>query len=82
VGGAYLESQVNASATGAVVVAPGTSLNPDSNDWSWKLGLGAQYDFTRTVGVRGEWERYFDAGSSNTAKGDIDLFSLNLIFKF
>jgi hypothetical protein len=32
--------------------------------------------------MRGEWERYINAGNSKTAKGDIDLFSLNLVFKF
>jgi hypothetical protein len=32
--------------------------------------------------MRGEWERYFSVGNSNTGDEDADLFSVNLIFKF
>jgi OOP family OmpA-OmpF porin len=40
------------------------------------FGVGIRYDFTQSVGLRGEWER-FDVDDS-----DIDLLSLGLIFKF
>ncbi|MFN2645154.1 MAG: outer membrane beta-barrel protein [Burkholderiales bacterium] len=39
------------------------------------FGLGAQYDFTRNLGLRAEWQRYkVDAGSA----GDADLDNLNI----
>jgi OOP family OmpA-OmpF porin len=40
------------------------------------FGVGVRYDFTQSVGLRGEWER-FDVDDS-----DIDLLSLGLIFMF
>jgi OmpA-OmpF porin, OOP family len=44
-------------------------------------GLGARYDFTREFGVRGEWER-FRAGGDVFGKSDVDLFTLNGIYRF
>lgn len=46
-------------------------------------GLGLKYDFSKTVGVRAEWERFKDVGDDNTTgQGDIDLLSVGLVFKF
>ena len=47
------------------------------------FGVGAQYDFTKSAGVRVEWERFKDVGDdSTTGQSDIDLLSLSLIFRF
>jgi OOP family OmpA-OmpF porin len=42
------------------------------------FGLGAQYDFTRNVGVRAEWQR-FNNISSNV---DVDTFSIGALYRF
>ena len=45
-----------------------------------------QYNFTKSVGLRVEWERYFEVGSSNfnggTGEADVDLISAGVVFKF
>lgn len=42
-------------------------------------GVGLQYDFSPTVGFRGEWQKYPDAGDGAT---DIDVLSVGVIFRF
>jgi opacity protein-like surface antigen len=44
-------------------------------------GLGARYDFTKQVGLRGEWER-FRASGANFGKSDVDVFSVSGIYRF
>lgn len=62
---------------------PGAS---DDTDVAWSAGLGMQYNFTKSVGLRVEWERYFEVGSSNfnggTGEADVDLISAGVVFKF
>jgi OmpA-OmpF porin, OOP family len=45
------------------------------------FGFGARYDFSKTVGVRLEWQRYSDVGGSSTGEGDIDVLGVAVIFK-
>lgn len=58
----------------------------DDTDVAWSFGLGAQYKLTESVGLRVEWERYFEVGSSSfnggTGEADIDLISAGVTFKF
>src|ERR1700692_3686622 len=51
----YADSKDSFAGTGAVVV-----VNPSPRKWApnYKYGFGAGYDFTRTVGMRIEAERY------------------------
>src|SRR5476649_125336 len=51
----YANSKDTFVGTGAVAV-----LDPSPNKWAanYKVGFGAEYDFTRSVGVRLEAERY------------------------
>lgn len=56
------------------VVATDNSTDPT-------YGLGARYDFTKALGVRGEWER-FRAGGNVFGKSDVDLFTVNGIYRF
>jgi OOP family OmpA-OmpF porin len=70
------------------IVAPYTSLA--DTDLEWTLGLGAQYNFTKAAGLRLEWERYFNVGSTpsnasagaTTGEADIDLITAGLVYKF
>lgn len=54
---------------------------PSKNKTDYKLGLGAKFDITKNIGLRGEWERYrvSDGLSGNT---DVDVFSASLLYKF
>ena len=45
-------------------------------------GLGVRYDFTRQLGVRGEWERYRASTSPFSGKNDIDIFMISAIYRF
>lgn len=52
-------------------------------DLEWSLGLGAQYNFTKKVGMRVEWERYFNVGdATTTGEADVDLITAGVVFKF
>lgn len=67
------------------IVSPYTSLA--DTDLEWSVGLGAQYNFTKSVGMRMEWERYFRVGSTGgpgatTGEANIDLLSAGLVYKF
>lgn len=54
---------------------------PSKHNTSYKFGLGLQYDFTRSFGGRLEAERYRVAPADGN-KGDIDLLSAGVIFRF
>jgi OOP family OmpA-OmpF porin len=62
---------------------PGAS---EDTDVAWSAGLGVQYNLTKSMGLRVEWERYFEVGSSDynggTGEADIDLISAGIVFKF
>jgi OOP family OmpA-OmpF porin len=45
-------------------------------------GLGMKYDFTKTFGVRGDWDRYRVSSASMGGKTDTDLYSVSAVFKF
>jgi len=48
-------------------------------------GLGAQYDFTRNLGVRAEWQRYskmkFEAVGTST-DSDVDVLGVSVLWRF
>lgn len=75
----FLNTEVNGAIAGA-------SGNTGDTDVVWSAGLGAQYNFTKAVGLRLEWERYFETGSSvnngGTGEADIDLVSVGVVYKF
>ncbi len=75
----YAEAKDNFSSTGAVTLL--SDPNPSKRDTNYKAGLGLQYDFTDTLGMRGEWERYRinDAVGND---GDINMYSIGLVFMF
>lgn len=51
------------------------------------FGLGAEYDFTRSLGVRAEWQRYAKVKIRNDVNGveddgDVDALTLGLVYRF
>ncbi|TAK85325.1 MAG: porin family protein [Betaproteobacteria bacterium] len=74
----YAQAKDTFAGTGAVSVS---NPNPKKSDANYKMGLGVQYDFTGSLGLRAEWERYrVDDAVGN--KGDIDMWSLGLLYSF
>jgi OOP family OmpA-OmpF porin len=62
---------------GVTVVNP----NPEERDTNYKVGLGVQYDFTPSLGLVGEWQRYrVNDAVGNT--GDVDLALVRLVYAF
>ena len=60
--------------------APGVSESETNNDLTF--GFGVRYDFTKNLGVRGEWQKYQDVGGGNIGESDVDVISIGLIWKF
>jgi OOP family OmpA-OmpF porin len=56
--------------------AGGASASADESGTDLTFGVGVRYDMTKSVGLRGGWER-FDLDDA-----DVDLLSLGLIFSF
>ena len=74
----YAEARDTFAGTGFVNVL---NPNPSKHDTNYKFGLGVQYDFTQSFGMRVEAERYrIDDAVGN--KGDIDLVSVGLVYRF
>lgn len=75
----YAQAKDNFSSTGAIP-AP-TNLNPSKSEFNYKAGLGLQYDFTESLGLRLEAERYRIDDAINN-KGDINMYSVGLVYRF
>jgi OOP family OmpA-OmpF porin len=78
VGANYAQARDHFSGTGAVVVG---NPNPSKRQANYKLGLGLQYAFTEALAVRAEAERY-RINDAVGNKGDVNMFSLGLIYRF
>ncbi|MCA1979136.1 MAG: outer membrane beta-barrel protein [Thiobacillus sp.] len=76
----FLKTDVNGTIAGT------PNNNASDTDVVWSAGLGAQYNINKSLGLRVEWERYFEAGSpgfnGGTGEADVDLLSAGLIVKF
>ena len=87
VGLTYVWTKDKFSGTGAVAVLNAAGVNsvgdpnPEEKEASYKYGLGLQYDFTPSLGLRGEWERY-RVNDAVGNKGDIDMYSIGLVYIF
>ena len=75
----YAEAQDSFSKTGLAPVP--TNLNPSKREVNPKAGIGVQYDFTKSLGMRVEAERY-RINDAIGNRGDINLVSLGLVYNF
>ena len=78
VGANYAEAKDTFNGTGFVNVLSPSAKERDTN---LKLGVGLQYAFTDSLAMRVEAERY-RINDAVGNKGDIDLFSVGLVYKF
>jgi len=77
----YAEAKDTFTGTGAGAGVAASAPNPKKSDTNYKYGVGLQYDFTRALSMRGEWERYrVNDAVGNT--GDIDMVSVGLVYMF
>lgn len=76
VGVNYAQAKDNLNNTGAVGAA--ADPTPSQNAYNFKAGVGMQYDFTDSVGLRGEFERY-RINDALGSRGDIDMLSVGLV---
>lgn len=77
-GAAHAQTQARFSSTGAVAVSDPTSSRRETN---YKYGLGTQYDFTPSLSLRLEAERY-RVNDAVGRRGDVDLVTLGLVYRF
>ena len=75
----YAQAKDSFVGTGALAIQ--ANPNPSKSEVNPKVGLGLQYDFTESLGMRVEAERY-RINDAVGNKGDIDLVSLGLIYHF
>jgi len=74
----YAKAQDTFTGTGAVTVS---NPNPSKSAFGYKAGLGVQYDFTPSLGLRGELENYrVDDAVGN--KGNINTLMVGLVYMF
>jgi OOP family OmpA-OmpF porin len=51
--------------------------------WKTTYGIGVSYNVSKTVAVRGEFERFLKLGDANTTgEGDVNLLSVGVVAKF
>lgn len=60
----------------------GVAFGGSDRETAPTYGLGMKYDFTKTFGVRGDWDRYRVSSASMGGKTDTDLYSVSAVFKF
>ncbi len=77
---------VQSSKTSDLFVGTGAAAaianpSPIKNLVSYKYGVGAYYDFTKNIGVRGEFERYRVSDGFN-GKMNVDAFTASLLYRF
>ena len=60
----------------------GTGFERDENGTSFATGLGLKYDITKNVGIRLEWERFWQVGNSTIGESDVDLFTIGGLYRF
>jgi OmpA-OmpF porin, OOP family len=83
-GVALSKAEVRATESDGVITETGSASKSRS---SLLWGLGAQYDFNRSFGVRAEYENYGNVGSeatddAGTGRAKVSAFSLNVVYRF
>ncbi len=78
VGGQYASTRDSFTGSGAVTVL---NPNPSARDFNAKVGLGLQYEFSRSFFMRAEAERY-RVNDAVGNRGDVNLYSVSLVFPF
>ena len=71
------------SADAELHIAAAGSLTESERDEGLLFGAGLNFDLTRNISIRGEWERFADVGTDRTGgEGDVDLVSIGAVYRF
>ena len=54
---------------------------PSKNQVSYKYGAGAEYDFTKNIGARAEWERY-RVSDGFSGKVNVNAVTASVLYRF
>jgi opacity protein-like surface antigen len=54
----------------------------DGTGWDFAYGAGVQFTLNEHLGIRAEWEKFNDVGTSTTGPNDIQMWSVGLNYKF
>jgi OOP family OmpA-OmpF porin len=67
---------------GTNIVLPGIpqAFSESNNDLTF--GFGLQFDISRSLGVRAEYQRYQDLGGPQIGESDLDVMSIGLVYRF
>ena len=76
----YMQTKDSFSGTGFAATSF-SNASPKHNGANVKFGLGVQYDFTPSLAMRGEWERY-RVNDAVGNKGDIDMLLVGVVYTF
>ena len=68
--------EVEGRGAGTVLGVP-VNFNEDDSGTDLTFGIGAKFDLTRNLALRGEWQRYNDFSGA-----DIDVLSVGLVVRF
>lgn len=60
----------------------GLGFERDDTGVSFAMGAGVKYDITPNVGIRFEWERFWQVGNSTIGESDIDMFTVGGLYRF
>jgi len=60
----------------------GTGFDRDDSGASFAMGAGLKYDITKHVGIRLEWERFWDVGNGTIGTSDVDMFTIGGLYRF
>jgi opacity protein-like surface antigen len=60
----------------------GTGFDRQDSGASFAMGAGLKYDVTEHVGVRLEWERFWQVGNNTVGESDVDLFTIGGLYRF
>jgi OmpA-OmpF porin, OOP family len=66
--------------TGSTLLTGPLSIKETNTDLTY--GVGVQYDMSRQLGIRAEWQRYADMGDDSIGKTDVDVMSIGVVFRF
>lgn len=73
--------EVDATATAGVPALARVTANANGTDLTY--GLGLEYNFSRTISGRLEWQRFNSVGDTSTTGGsDVDLFTVGVAVRF
>jgi len=78
IGAIIWHSESRVSASGVAIAEE--SRNDRGTDLMF--GIGGRYDFTPSVALRADWDRYRKVGAGVSDKSDIDMLSVGVQFRF